>query len=499
MRSFEYLIVGGGFSGLSIAALLAHDKKDVCLLERHTLLGGQASYYKKQGLTLDVGATTVSGFAHNGPLERLSKQLGLHFDTIPTEESIRIVMMKGEKGTQVIHRYRAKERWLEEIAIHFGERKLALWRELSSLNQAAWKMLADFESFPPHELRTLLQYLKNPGLGSAISLLPALFTPISHSLPGHGRYRSMIDEQLLISAQNDASAVSLLTASIGLSYPEDMFYPRGGIKALSYVLSRRAKELGVEIKRDHCVISVKKEGHDFILQSKKEIFRGKNVIFTIPIWNCAEISSGRAKKYYQKMSRRFSFGHGAFTVYLGLRFRSPEYQSYWQIHTHDIPLLQGGSIFLSLSRPDDELRNPRFEKNRLQAATISFHTEIERWKKIYYKQESNKRSYQEEKKRVELAVLTLLKKVFAFYNPIEEVAFIESGTPHTFYRYTERFEGRVGGIPHSILRPPFLFPGPHTPEKGLYHLGDTSYPGQGLSAVCQGALSLAHKLREKNE
>jgi phytoene dehydrogenase-like protein len=72
--------------------------------------------------------------------------------------------------------------------------------------------------------------------------------------------------------------------------------------------------------------------------------------------------------------------------------------------------------------------------------------------------------------------------------------FLQNGGPRTFEKYTGRVDGLLGGLPLDRSLFPFRFPRPVTRFDGLYFLGDTVFPGQGLPGVTLGALSLYKRL-----
>jgi len=51
----QALVIGGGFGGLSAAALLARDGFTVTVVEKNEQLGGRARYWHKDGFTFDMG------------------------------------------------------------------------------------------------------------------------------------------------------------------------------------------------------------------------------------------------------------------------------------------------------------------------------------------------------------------------------------------------------------------------------------------------------------
>ncbi len=81
---YDTLIIGAGMSGLAAGIRLAHFGKRVCILERHSAIGGLNSFYRQHGRTLDVGLHAVTNYspkgARTGPLARLLRQLRLAWD-----------------------------------------------------------------------------------------------------------------------------------------------------------------------------------------------------------------------------------------------------------------------------------------------------------------------------------------------------------------------------------------------------------------------------------
>ncbi len=81
---YDTLIIGAGMSGLAAGIRLAYYGKRVCILERHTTIGGLNSFYRLEGRNYDVGLHAVTNFrpkgATKGPLPRLLRQLKLSWD-----------------------------------------------------------------------------------------------------------------------------------------------------------------------------------------------------------------------------------------------------------------------------------------------------------------------------------------------------------------------------------------------------------------------------------
>ncbi len=83
---YDTIIIGAGMSGLAAGIRLAHFDQRVCILERHTAIGGLNSFYRRGGRKLDVGLHAVTNYApkgsRSGPLARLLRQLRLAWEEL---------------------------------------------------------------------------------------------------------------------------------------------------------------------------------------------------------------------------------------------------------------------------------------------------------------------------------------------------------------------------------------------------------------------------------
>ncbi len=81
---YDTLIIGAGMSGLAAGVRLAYYDQRVCVLERHTTIGGLNGFYRLRGRDYDVGLHALTNVtpkgAKRGPLARLLRQLRLSWD-----------------------------------------------------------------------------------------------------------------------------------------------------------------------------------------------------------------------------------------------------------------------------------------------------------------------------------------------------------------------------------------------------------------------------------
>ncbi|MHB8901340.1 MAG: phytoene desaturase family protein [Thermoguttaceae bacterium] len=84
---YDAIIIGAGMSGLAAGIRLAHFNQKVCILERHTTIGGLNSFYRINGRDYDVGLHAVTNYlssraSKRGPMSRLLRQLRIKWDDL---------------------------------------------------------------------------------------------------------------------------------------------------------------------------------------------------------------------------------------------------------------------------------------------------------------------------------------------------------------------------------------------------------------------------------
>src|SRR6187455_1949175 len=83
---YDTIIIGAGMSGLAAGIRLAYYDQRVCVLERHTTIGGLNGFYRLRGRDYDVGLHALTNVtakgAKRGPLARLLRQLRMSWDDL---------------------------------------------------------------------------------------------------------------------------------------------------------------------------------------------------------------------------------------------------------------------------------------------------------------------------------------------------------------------------------------------------------------------------------
>ena len=90
---YDTVIIGAGMSGLSAGVRLAYYEKKVCILERHTTIGGLNSFYRLRRRNYDVGLHAITNYAEpgtkQGPLSKLLRQLRMTWEDFDLRPQLR--------------------------------------------------------------------------------------------------------------------------------------------------------------------------------------------------------------------------------------------------------------------------------------------------------------------------------------------------------------------------------------------------------------------------
>jgi C-3',4' desaturase CrtD len=476
---YDYIVIGAGSAGLSFAALMEQRGHSVAVLEAHSIPGGCSSYFERDGFIFDAGATTLSGLKKGRPLYNLIQQLDLKLELTNIDPGIVSIL-----PTKTVNRYKNFDQWIEELTEKFpGIDHRTLWSKFLKIENQGWSLSTTFKKIPLRSFKNISSFLNFKAIG-ALGTLPSLFRSVDQELIAekitNPEYLRMIDEMLFITAQNNRQDTPLLMGSMGLGYPDDTFYATGGMKAFAQAISSKCSNIFYKNKVQKIVPT--SAGFDVV--TNKGVYKSKKLVSTIPLWNHADLFEDQKIKdfysHYPALNPDDCWS--AFMIYLTVPTDKKRSSLYYQIHTNAIPHCETRSFFVSLSHPDDAIRSI----NGRQVVTISTHTRANEWLNLESVEYKNKKSESAQ------FILNILKEKFQLQD--SDLQNMITGSPKSFIKYTNRYNGLVGGIPHSLKRNPIDFLIAKSPIENFYMLGDTQFPGQGIAAVILGAQNLADYL-----
>ncbi len=490
MISTEYdvVVIGSGMGGMSTAALLSNAGYKVLILEAALHPGGCSSSYPRKGYIFESGATTLIGFDEYQPLWYLEKETGLKIPKKELSPSMKI-WLDGERIT----RYKDREEWIQEAAQVFGnlEGQKKFWELAFSISDVVWKVSLRNTFFPPQRMSEWVKlFTSNNPLD--VWVLKYAFQSVYQVAEYLGvateQFIRFINEQLMITAQAKSEDTPFLFGAPGLTYTNySNYYVPGGLIEMIYSIRDFVEERGGKLQTKEAVVQIDLKGEGFLISTKKgNKYEVPIVVSNLPIWNMVELSSGEMQEYFKNEAKDFDKAWGAITLgIVTTDTYSEDLELHHQVHLNEgetVPFTGSDSIFISMSQRGDEKRAPLGERT----LNISCHANPEYWFSMNGEYDSNKEAVQK-------FIVETLKAKFPGFSE-SEIKVIHTATPVTWQNWVYRKKGRVGGIPQSMARSLLKWSPNQTPFKGLYLVGDTTYPGQGIPGVTLSGINVYSRI-----
>lgn len=226
---YHTIIIGAGMSGLAAGIRLAYYEKSVCILERHTTIGGLNSFYRLRGRNYDVGLHAVTNYAppgtRTGPLAKLLKQLRLRWEDFA---------LAPQNGSAVVfpgHRIpfaNDYEAFLESVCHEFPNQAQG-FRQLV-------RHIEEFDELNLHQQAVSARQRVGEFLSDPV-LVDMLFCPLMF-------YGSALPHDM------DFNQFVIMFKSI---FREGFGRPLEGVRKILKTLTRQFKSLGGELKLRHGV------------------------------------------------------------------------------------------------------------------------------------------------------------------------------------------------------------------------------------------------------
>lgn len=222
--AYDAVIIGAGMSGLAAGIRLAYYEKSVCILERHTTIGGLNSFYRLRGRNHDVGLHAVTNYAlqgaKTGPLSKVLRQLRLRWDDFGlSPQRFSTVAFPG----CTLRFTNGIDELMQQVREHFPAEGDAFSRLVTHISEFE---VASFEKCHLSARAVLADFLHDTLLIEML-MCPLLF------------YGSASPNDM------DFSQFAIMFRSIFL---EGFARPFEGVRRILKVLVRRFKELGGELR-----------------------------------------------------------------------------------------------------------------------------------------------------------------------------------------------------------------------------------------------------------
>lgn len=485
---FDAIVIGSGIGGLVTATQLAAKGAKVLVLESYLIPGGSAGYFDREGYRFDVGASMIFGFGTQGTTNLLTKALeavNISLETIPDPVQIHYHLPNNLK----VKVHRDYEKFLQELTTYFPHEKQGIrqfydecWNVFNCLNRMDLLSLEE----PRYLTRVFFQHpLACLGL---VKYLPQNVGDVARKYIKDPLLLKFIDIDCYIWSVVPADLTPMINAGMVFSdrHYGGINYPKGGVGQIAQKLVDGLEKAGGEIEYQARVTKIITENNRAVgvkLASGK-VYRAKRIVSNATRWDTFEKLLPKAempaseKKWQQRYEKSPSF----LNLHLGVKAQLlPVGTECHHILVEDWDKMDE-TIFVSIPTLLDPDLAP--EGHHI------IHTFTPNWVEDW--QGLSQYEYEQKKEAAAGKIIKRLEQIFPGLDTALD--YMEVGTPRTHRRFLNRQDGTYGPIPRRKLMGLLGMPFNRTSIPGLYCVGDSTFPGQGLNAVAFSGFACAHRV-----
>ena len=488
---YDAIIIGSGIGGLVTATQLAAKGAKVLVLESYLIPGGSAGYFEREGYRFDVGASMIFGFGEHGTTNLLTRALeavNVSIETIPDPVSVQYHLPAGLE----LKVHKDYEKYLQELTAYFPHEKQGIrkfydqcWKVFNCLN--AMELLSLEE--PRYLTRVFFQQpLACLGL---VQYLPQNAGDIARRYIKDKKLLRFIDMECYFWSVVPADKTPMINAGMVFSdrHYGGINYPKGGVGQIAQKLVEGLEKFGGQIQYKAKVkkIIIEKGKAVGVELANGKVFFAKRIISNATRWDTFEklLSAQEMPNSEKKWRQRYEKSASFLSLHLGVEASvlAPGTQCH-HILLEDWDKMEAAEGTILVSIPtllDPDLAPEGY--HIIHAFTPSW---IKNWEGLSAK------DYEAKKEEAAGRIIERLEKIFPGLDA--GLDYMEVGTARSHRRFLGREDGTYGPMPSKKLMGLLGMPFNRTSIPGLYCVGDSTFPGQGLNAVAFSGFACAHRV-----
>lgn len=485
---YDAIVVGSGIGGLVTATQLVAKGAKVLVLERYVIPGGSAGAFDREGYRFDVGASMIFGFGQQGTTNLLTQALAAvdqHLETIPDPVQVHYHLPDIEFSVD-----RDFETFLQKLQSEFPDEADGIakfygecWTVFNCLNSMELLSLEE----PRYLARS---FLTHPVSCLRLSrYLPLNVGDIAHKYLRNPRLLRFLDMECFCWSVMPASHTPMINAGMVFSdrHYGGVNYPKGGVGRIAEALVTGLIAHGGDIFYRARVTNILQEQGKAVgvrLADGRE-FLAPCIISNSTRWQTFGDLIKTVPPKEQRWRQRYQASPSFISLHLGvdLEVIPPKFDCHHiLLDDWDQMAESEQTVFVSIPTILDPSLAPA-GKHIVHTFTPSWMNE---WSGL------TPSNYREKKAIAARAIIAKLERILPGIG--DRIHHQEIGTPRTHRRFLGRIDGTYGPIPKRRLRGLLGMPFNRTTVPGLYMVGDSTFPGQGLNAVAFSGFACAHRV-----
>jgi prolycopene isomerase len=507
-QGWDVIVIGSGIGGLVTASQLAAKGAKVLVLERYLIPGGSGGSFRREGYTFDVGASMIFGFGKKGHTNLLTRALadvGEHCTTIPDPAQLEYHL----PGGLTLAVDRDYEGFIADLTARFPHEA----KGIRAFYDTCWQVFHCLDAMPLLSLEDPA-YLAKVFFKAPLACLGlARWLPVNVGSVARAHIQDpnllrFIDMECFCWSVMPADRTPMINAGMVFSdrHAGGINYPKGGVGVIAGKLVAGLERHGGAIRYRSRVVKVLLENGRAVgvrLADGQEL-HARRVVSNATRWDTFGDPDNAGQQRAQTSMPSQTLIEGADTPAAERTWRrrykpSPSFLSLHLgvkadlipegTHVHHLLLerweeieAEQGTVFVSMP----SLLDPSLAPAGHHIVHTFTPSSMEAWSGL------SPTAYAAKKEADANRLIARLEAILP--GLAGAITHREVGTPRSHRRFLGRSGGSYGPIP--AMRLPGLLPMPfnRTGIAGLYCVGDSCFPGQGLNAVAFSGFACAHRI-----
>jgi len=314
------VVIGGGYGGLSSAALLARDGWDVTLIEKLDDLGGRARTWKTGGFTFDLGP---SWYLMPEVFERFfslfDKNRSDYYNLLPLDPYYKVFFGAGE--TAVLSPRQEENIELFESFEPGGGDALIRY-----MDQATYKYEVAMKEFLYRNYKHLREFFNRRLMTEGLRL--GIFKKLDKFVGSYvqdRRSRQILEYAMVFLGTNPVEAPAIYSIMSHVDLKLGVFFPEGGMAGAAQGFVRLCEELGVKLVTGEDVVRiVTQQGKAVAVETTKQTYRADVVVSGADYHHIdTEVLETQDRRYSPRYWKKRVVAPSMFIAYLGINRKLP--------------------------------------------------------------------------------------------------------------------------------------------------------------------------------
>jgi all-trans-retinol 13,14-reductase len=322
---YDFIIIGGGMSGLVCAYILSKEGKKVVVLEKNSQLGGGLQIFSRDKTLFETGVHYVGGLEEGQTLNQLFKYLGLM-------DKVQIKQMDKE-GFDKIHfgneeKYyslgQGYETFIKNLIIDFPHQEKEIKEYCKAIRQVC-------EEFPLYNLKDQTDYpISNEEVKSVDEVIDSIITD--------NRLRNVLGSQNILYGGQKGITPFYIHALIINSYIESAWRFVNGSSQVARIIAGSIKSMGGKVLKNTEVVGARiidRKVSEIKLEDGT-LLEAKNIISSLhPIQTINIIGKENFKGLYNKRVNNIQNSVSSFGLHISFKKNTFPYLNHNVYHFED--------------------------------------------------------------------------------------------------------------------------------------------------------------------